>query len=610
LSVGPTNVVVAAWYDRRLDASNNYMFDYYKAFSYDGGVTWEPNERVSDVSSPVYIDPNLATCYHGDYDQQIQDEAWVYILWSDDRNVQDGHNDPDVWFEREPVSIGFMMDATPDEQELCTPGTISYTIDVTEILTYPYPVTLELGPVVSGVVGGLDPAVVTPTGQSTLALTGTLTAPLGDYTLVVTGTAQTTNVHTLEIPYRVNTTPSGPTLVAPADGTTVGSLVPTLEWDAAPPAAAYDLQVAQDAGFTQVVMTATGVLTSHYQLPGALEPLQQYYWRVRSTNSCGESAYSDAWSFHTPQWPCVLLVDDDGGENAEAAYVTALNNLGVDYHVHTVPGSTSNGPDASTLIQYPIVTWLTGEQYGSTLKSADRVALSTYLDGGGGLFLSGWGVGSDLDGSAFLEDYLHADYVEDGPWGETVGLTGSGFLATYPVTISIPLAQPATEMTPRAGGQGVYALPAPDGTTGVAYDGSYGVVYFGFGWEWITDAAGREGVLQAVLDQLGPCASETQPPVAGFVHSAPVELGSPVVFTNTTTGVEPISYTLSFGDGTPAVELSSGWMTTTHLYTQVGTYTAWLTATNAGGPDVYSDTLQVLEPLLEYDIYLPVILRE
>jgi PKD repeat protein len=89
-----------------------------------------------------------------------------------------------------------------------------------------------------------------------------------------------------------------------------------------------------------------------------------------------------------------------------------------------------------------------------------------------------------------------------------------------------------------------------------------------------------------------------------------VELGSPVVFTNTTTGLDPISYTLSFGDGTPAVELSSGWMTTTHLYTQVGTYTAWLTATNAGGPDVYSDTLQIVLLPLDYSVYLPLVLRE
>jgi hypothetical protein len=104
LSVGPTNNVIATWYDRRHDTTDNYLFDYYGSFSGDGGLTWGANIRISDVSSPVYIDPYLADCYHGDYDQQVQDEDHAYILWSDDRNVQDEHQDPDIWFEKHPLT--------------------------------------------------------------------------------------------------------------------------------------------------------------------------------------------------------------------------------------------------------------------------------------------------------------------------------------------------------------------------------------------------------------------------------------------------------------------------------------------------------------------------
>ncbi len=109
VSVGPSNTVVATWYDRRNDTANNNLFDYYKRFSYDGGLTWQPSIRVSDVSSPVYLDPYLARCYHGDYDTQVQDSSYVYIQWSSDRNIQDGHNDPDVWFEKEPILPDLMV---------------------------------------------------------------------------------------------------------------------------------------------------------------------------------------------------------------------------------------------------------------------------------------------------------------------------------------------------------------------------------------------------------------------------------------------------------------------------------------------------------------------
>ena len=111
ISVSSDNVLVATWYDRRLDTASNFMFDYYKALSYDGGVHWGPNIRVSDVSSSVpalnpNFDPIVATCYHGDYDQQVQYNGYTYIQWSDDRNTQNLHPDPDIWFEKEPIPFG------------------------------------------------------------------------------------------------------------------------------------------------------------------------------------------------------------------------------------------------------------------------------------------------------------------------------------------------------------------------------------------------------------------------------------------------------------------------------------------------------------------------
>jgi hypothetical protein len=105
ISVGSTNQVAATWYDRRLDTANNYLFDYYVRMSPDGGTTWMPSTRVTDVSSAVpqlvpNFDPIINVCYHGDYDEQRQHGGSVYIQWSDDRNIQNGHPDPDIWFAR------------------------------------------------------------------------------------------------------------------------------------------------------------------------------------------------------------------------------------------------------------------------------------------------------------------------------------------------------------------------------------------------------------------------------------------------------------------------------------------------------------------------------
>ncbi len=102
LAVNDNGVVGTFWYDRRDDLANNYQFYYYKAVSYDNGVTFEPNERVSDVASNVILDSNLATCYHGDYDTSIADATRFYIQWSDDRPAGPvSQEDPNVWSDTE-----------------------------------------------------------------------------------------------------------------------------------------------------------------------------------------------------------------------------------------------------------------------------------------------------------------------------------------------------------------------------------------------------------------------------------------------------------------------------------------------------------------------------
>jgi hypothetical protein len=95
--------LITGWYSRENDTANNLLQDYYIRTSPDGGATWNDPVRVSDVSSPIHIDPNLATCYHGDYDQVLMSAMGSPVAqWADDRNLVDTsplgeRNDPDVF---------------------------------------------------------------------------------------------------------------------------------------------------------------------------------------------------------------------------------------------------------------------------------------------------------------------------------------------------------------------------------------------------------------------------------------------------------------------------------------------------------------------------------
>lgn len=119
VSVAPDGTVAAMWYDRRLDL-DNFNIDVFKALSTDGGQTFGPNIRVTDVSfavppingQPTFsgnFDPIVAPCYMGEYNHMAADRSSFYLAWGDNRNTvtsiayPDGRPDPDVFFEKQPV---------------------------------------------------------------------------------------------------------------------------------------------------------------------------------------------------------------------------------------------------------------------------------------------------------------------------------------------------------------------------------------------------------------------------------------------------------------------------------------------------------------------------
>ena len=105
LGTGDAGTLTVSWYDRRLDPLSNLAFDRFLTYSTDGGTTWNPNVRISDVSSPVAqtlpnFDPNIAFCYHGDYDQVAVVGDVVHVLWADDRRITFTGPNPDVYYDQ------------------------------------------------------------------------------------------------------------------------------------------------------------------------------------------------------------------------------------------------------------------------------------------------------------------------------------------------------------------------------------------------------------------------------------------------------------------------------------------------------------------------------
>jgi uncharacterized repeat protein (TIGR01451 family) len=89
-------------------------------------------------------------------------------------------------------------------------------------------------------------------------------------------------------------------------------------------------------------------------------------------------------------------------------------------------------------------------------------------------------------------------------------------------------------------------------------------------------------------------------PAAGFSAPATAAIGQDVLFTNTTTGTEPISYLWNFGDG-----VTSTLPNPTHAFSVDGLYTVTLTATNDFGTDTFSKSI-FIQPALPTHVDLSV----
>lgn len=93
--------------------------------------------------------------------------------------------------------------------------------------------------------------------------------------------------------------PAVVSLSQPANGAVDAQLTQSLSWNAISNINGYDVQIAKEEGFQNIVSQATGLTATNF-LPGIiLDQATTYYWRVRGANACGTGEWSNTFSFTT-----------------------------------------------------------------------------------------------------------------------------------------------------------------------------------------------------------------------------------------------------------------------------------------------------------------------
>ena len=394
----------------------------------------------------------------------------------------------------------FTLTAAPSSRTICTPNNAYYNVSVGSLLGFSDPVSLSVSGLPGGAASNFSVNPVTPPGSSMMTIGNTGGAAPGNYTLTITGMAPT-STHTTDVNLSVyNAAPGAPTLIGP-----VGvdqPLVPTFTWNAASQSAIY-LLVVKNIGTGEVRYAVTP--DTSYTFGSPLDPYAIHAWSVRAYNPCGTGSFAQFGFFRTQEIPPILLVDDDDNNpDVRASYTDVLDGLGLLYDVWDT-ANTDNEPDVATLLQYDVVIWFTGDEFGGAAGpgGATEGALGTYLDAGNCLFISSQDYLYDRGLTAFMSNYLGlASGANDS--GNYTSVTGQGTVygGLGPYTLGYPFTDYSDIFNPAANAELAFIGNNGNGAAIAKDSGVYKTTFWGYPFEALP-AGDRGVVMQTTLSWCG-----------------------------------------------------------------------------------------------------------
>ena len=187
-------------------------------------------------------------------------------------------------------------------KQICQGGSSSYSIPYTVYGGFSGTTSFSATGLPTGVTVDFSPSSMTANGNVTMNVTTTGAVVPAIIPIQVVATSGTTSnaVFYLEV---FNANFGTQTLTSPANlETAINPLLSNLTWPANASATSYDVQVATDAAFTNIIQTAS-VLTNSYSVSG-LTVASDYYWRVLPKNPVCAGTFSSGYKFTTGQLIC------------------------------------------------------------------------------------------------------------------------------------------------------------------------------------------------------------------------------------------------------------------------------------------------------------------
>lgn len=192
----------------------------------------------------------------------------------------------------------YSLSLTNNSISACQGSNAVFSVQVSQIGSYTDPVTLSTSGLPGGVTANFSPNPATPGTSSTLTISNTAAAAPGTYPFTVNGTSTSGNHNTGGTLLISTNTSVVSTLTTPPNADPSTALPASLVWTNPNAGMSYDIEIATDAAFTNIVESATALSSPNYTATTLL-PSTTYYWRVESYNSCSNAGNSTVFSFTT-----------------------------------------------------------------------------------------------------------------------------------------------------------------------------------------------------------------------------------------------------------------------------------------------------------------------
>ena len=193
-------------------------------------------------------------------------------------------------------------------KEICAGGTVTYTLPYTTYGGFTGTTNFSLTGAPSGATVTISPTSSTTNTTVTITISNTSSSPSGLSSMIVSATSGTI-LRSVPLYLQLYGTFSALALSSPQNMAIGQPTSLNLTWVADANATLYDVQVATDSAFTNIIKSGT-VTTNSYQVNGLLDATN-YFWRVLPKNNSCSGVYSSEYKFSTGQTVCATFTSND-----------------------------------------------------------------------------------------------------------------------------------------------------------------------------------------------------------------------------------------------------------------------------------------------------------